>query len=185
MDSDDCWAESKAKERVGQNFVKSILELSGYKVMNYGIENHNMQVIRMIKGNYSSKTNQRLMCMPDYVVVDPQTQEAKLVEVKYRQLPKYFNWKKSNFMFKYRTIYNYLEYWKDLTLIFALNVKPFCICVHMDDIDWNIHFKGKHENQQGHLDEIWNFTGLYKLINEVFPMVTNECFTKAKEISNF
>lgn len=164
--------------------MKSILELSGYKVMNYGIENHNMQIIKRIKGNYSSETNQRLMCMPDYVVVDPETKESRLVEVKYRQLPEYFNWKKTNFMFKYRTIHNYLEHWNDLILVFALNVKPFCICVDMDKIDWNIHFKGKQQTNSGRMDEIWNFTGLYQLINEAFPLVNNECFTKARKISN-
>lgn len=182
MDSDDCWAESKAKERVGQNFFKSILELSGYKIMNYGIENHNMQVIRMIKGNYGSETNQRLMCMPDYVVVDPDTNNAGLIEVKYRHMAEYFDWKKSNFMFRYRTIHNYLDYWKDLTLVFVLNVTPFCICVRMNEIDWNVHFKGVQENHSGKLVEIWNFTGLYRLINEIFPKVTEKSFTKAREI---
>lgn len=182
---EECWAESKAKERVGQNFIKSILELSGYKVMDYGIENHNMQVIKMIKGNYSSETNQRLMCMPDYVVVDPDTKKAELIEVKYRHMPKYFDSIKSNFLFKYRTIHNYLEYWKDLTLVFAMNVDPFCVCVKMNKIDWNIHFREKREISSGRYDEIWNFSKLYQYINEVFPKVTDKSFEKAREISNF
>lgn len=184
MDDEKRWAESKAKERVGQNFIKSILELSGYKVMNYGIENHNAQIIQMIKGNYESETNQRLMCMPDYVVVDPDTNKAELIEVKYRQITE-FDWKKTHLMFKYRTIHNYLKYWKDLTLVLALNVKPFCICVKMNEIDWNIHFKQKVETGGGKMDEVWNFSGLYRLINDVFPKVTQDSFSKAREISNF
>jgi len=35
------WEEAKAKERLSQNFVKTLFEYAGYKVMNYGIENHN------------------------------------------------------------------------------------------------------------------------------------------------
>ena len=184
MDLDGHWAENKAKERRGQNFIRTILELSGYKVMNYGIENHNMEIIRMIKGNYESETNRRLMCMPDFVVVDPDTNKAELVEVKYRNIPE-FDWRKTTFIFRYHTIHDYMEYWKDLTLIIALNVKPFCICVKMDEIDWNIHFKQRVEGEKGRMDEIWNFSGLYKLINEVFPRVTQESFLKAKSISHF
>jgi hypothetical protein len=35
------------------------------------------------------------------------------------------------------------------------------------------------------MDEIWNFSGLYRLINEVFPKVTDDAFTKARKINNF
>ena len=46
MDKD--WIESKAKEDIGERFVRTILELSGYKVMKFGIENHNQEVIKEI-----------------------------------------------------------------------------------------------------------------------------------------
>jgi len=46
------WVESKAKERYSQNFVKTVLELSGYKVMNFGVENHNQEIITLISTNY-------------------------------------------------------------------------------------------------------------------------------------
>ena len=82
--------------------------------MNYGIENHNKSIIKEISGNYTSDTNVRLMCMPDFVVVDSKTNIAELVEVKYRQRKGYFDEYTSNFWFKYSRIKNYLEFWKDM-----------------------------------------------------------------------
>ena len=84
MENDNTWVESKAKERISQNFLKTVLELSGYSVMNFGVEHHNQEIISQIKTNYHPETNRRLMSMPDYVVVDKETKETWLVEVKYR-----------------------------------------------------------------------------------------------------
>jgi hypothetical protein len=184
VEKESMWLEQKAKERKGTNFVKSVLEFAGYDIMDYGIENHNMDIVRKIKGSYKTETNQRLMCMPDFVVFDPDTKEAELIEVKYRGKPEYFNWKKSDFMFGYRNIKNYIDYWKDLTLIIVMNVKPFCLCIKMKDVDWNIHYRGKIKGQKKTDDEIWNFSGIYKLINDVFPRVKSEHFKKALEIVN-
>ena len=75
------WVESKAKERRSLNFVRTVLELSGYKVMDFGIENHNQEIINEIKTNYKPDTNKKLLSMPDYVVVDEDSKESWLVEV--------------------------------------------------------------------------------------------------------
>jgi hypothetical protein len=82
MDNNSEWIEAKAKETMGQNFVKTILGLSGYEVMNFGVENHNLEIIKLIKTNYNPKTNRRLLSMPDFVVVDEDTKESWLVEFK-------------------------------------------------------------------------------------------------------
>ncbi|MBU0496836.1 MAG: hypothetical protein KKG04_02645 [Candidatus Thermoplasmatota archaeon] len=185
MKADTDWKESKAKERIGLNFVTTILELAGYEIMQFGIENHNMSIVRKIKGNYETETNQRIMCMPDYVVVDPDTKKTELVEVKYRTVPRYFSWKDSSFLFGYRTIHNYLDYWKDLTLVITINVEPYCLCIRMKDVDWSYHFREKKETTNGKLDEVWNFSGIYKSIKDVFPRVKDEHFTKACKINKF
>jgi hypothetical protein len=178
MSAETEWIESKAKERLSQNFVKTVLELSGYKVMDYGIENHNQEIIKQIKTNYSPDTNRRLLSMPDYVVVDEESKETWLVEVKYRSFKEYFDMKKSNIAFKYAHMKDYLDFWKDTTLILIFNVSPFCLCVDLDKINWNIHFKEKFKNNKGRLDERWNFCGIYQIINKKFPKVTSENFNK-------
>jgi len=124
MSTETEWIESKAKERLSQNFVKTVLELSGYKVMDYGIENHNQEIIKQIKTNYSPDTNRRLLSMPDYVVVDEESKETWLIEVKYRSFKYYFDMKKSNIAFKYAHMKDYQGFWKDATLILIFNVSP-------------------------------------------------------------
>lgn len=178
METKTEWAESKAKERIAQNFVKTILELSGYRVMNFGIENHNQEIIRQIKDNYAPKTNRRLLSMPDFVVIDEESKESLIVEVKHRTFKQYFDMKRSNIVFKYGHMKDYLDFWRDATLILTFNVSPFCLCVDFKKINWNIHFKEKFKNKKGTLDEAWNFRGIYQIINDKFPKVTENNFKK-------
>jgi hypothetical protein len=178
MASKNEWIESKATERVSLNFVKTILELSGYRVMKFGVENHNQDIIKQIRKNYRPETNRRLLSMPDYVVMDEDTKETFLVEVKHRNFKEYFDMKKSNIAFAYGHMKGYLDFWKDATLILTFNVKPYCLCVDFSKINWNIHFKEKFKNPKGNLDEAWNFCGIYEIINIKFPKVTKESFKR-------
>lgn len=184
MDSNDEWVESKAKERLSHNFLKTVLELSGYKVMNFGVEHHNQEIVQQIKTNYVPETNRRLMSMPDYVVIDEETKETWLVEVKYRHFEN-FDMKETNIAFKYGSMKSYLDFWKDATLILISNVSPYCLCVDFDKVNWNIHFKEKFKNNKGNLDELWNFCGIYEVINNKFPKVTQENFKKTLNILGY
>lgn len=76
------WYKGKAKERLGRDFIKSVLEHE-YSVMDYGIETHNQIIVKKIAGCYDTDTNKRLMRMPDFVIVDQDTKHAELVEVKF------------------------------------------------------------------------------------------------------
>lgn len=182
MDSDKNWEESKAKERVGVNFVKTVLGLSGYEVMDFGVENHNQEIIKQIKTNYAPETNRRLLSMPDFVVVDNDTKESWIVEAKYRSFKQAFDMKRSTITFRYGVMKSYLDFWKDATIIFVFNVAPYCLCVDVGKVNWNFHLKGKFENGRGKLDEAWNFSGIYQLINKKFPKVASESFSRAREI---
>jgi hypothetical protein len=182
MDEDKDWVESKAKERISQNFLKTLLELSGYKLMDFGIENHNQELISQIKTNYTPDTNRRLLSMPDYVVIDEDTKETWLVEAKYRNFEKSFDMRESNIPFKYSSMKDYLDFWKEATLVLVFNVSPYCLCVDLDKVNWNIHLKDKFENSKGNLDELWNFCGIYEVINKKFPKVTSENFKKTLHI---
>ena len=178
---DKSWVEAKAKESIGENFVKTVLELSGYKVMKYGVENHNQSIVKEIKTNYKPSTNRRLLSMPDLVIVDEETKESWLVEVKYRSFQE-FKMTESNISFRYGSMKDYLDYWKEATLVFVFNVSPFCLCVDLEKVNWNYHLKGKFENGKGNFDDLWNFSGIYQLINDKFPKVTKESFNKAIEL---
>jgi len=178
MNGNNDWVEGKSKERHSQNFLKTVLELSGYKVMNFGIENHNQETISQIKTNYSPETNRRLLSMPDYVVIDEETKETWLVEVKFRSFKDKFDMKENNVSFKYGSMKSYLDFWKDATLILVFNVSPYCLCIDFDKVNWNIHFKEKFKNSKGNMDEFWNFCGIYEFINDKFPKVTPENFRK-------
>lgn len=183
MSEDEGWIGRKATESLSQNFVKTVLRLSGYEVMNFGIENHNRDIVKQISGNYNSDTNIRLMLMPDLVVVDKDTKVAELIEVKHRNIPKYFDREKSSLMFRFQQIKNYLDYWKDMTLVITMNVEPYCLCIRMKDVDWCFNFVEKREGQNvGHSDELWNFNRIYKSLDEIFPKVTKEHFEKALEL---
>lgn len=176
------WAESKAKERQSQNFVQTVLDLAGYNVMDYGVENHCMDIVKEIKGSYKSETNSRILSMPDYVVIDPDTKKAELVEVKYRSQD-YFDWKKSTFLFGFKNIKQYVDYWIDATIVIVMEVKPYCVCVRVRDIDWSRHLVGKRETSKGVYDEIWNFSGRYHIINDIFPRISDKYFMKALHLS--
>ncbi len=178
MSSNTEWVESKAKERASQNFLKTVLELSGYKVMNFGVENHNQEIIGQIKSNYYPDTNRRLLSMPDFVVIDEETKETQLVEVKHRNFEQPFDIKKTDITLKYGTMKAYLDFWKEATLILTFNVSPYCLCVDLDKVNWNTHFKSKFENNKGNHDELWNFSGIYQIINDKFPKVTPENFKR-------
>ena len=81
MNKSPKWIDHKIKEEKSMTFIRGIFKKAGYEVMNYGIENHNQEIVKTISGNYKSKTNLRLMCMPDFVVVDPETKKSELVEI--------------------------------------------------------------------------------------------------------
>jgi len=180
MDAEN-WAEKKSLERLGQNFLKTVLELSGYKVMDYGIENHNQEIIALLKCSYKYPNNRQLLSMPDLVVIEPNTKESFIVEVKYRKFPKYFEVSSTNFALRYAMIKQYMEHWSNAVLVFVMNVKPFCICVDVSSIDWSQHFKG-HAKLNGRHAEIWNFNYKYKTLNDRFPLVTADNFRKALDI---
>ena len=184
MDDIESWKEGKAKETIGQNLIYWILQFAGYKIYKFGIENFVEDMKNEIKGNYDSDTNLRILCMPDYVIVDPETKTSVLVEIKYRE-------KKSNtkifedILFRYRTINNYIKYWEDMILIIVSNARPNIRCITVKDIDWNIHLHGKIRIGKKKVDELWNFNGIEKDIKDIFPRVHAEHIFKAKKLLKF
>ena len=184
MDDNESWKESKAKETIGQNLIYTILDFAGYKIFKFGIENFVEDMRKEIKNFYGTPTNCLLMCMPDYVVVDPETKKAVMIEVKYRNIKKPLKGT-IDFNFKYHTINNYMKYWNDMVLIIVFNVSPFIRCIRVNEIDWNYHLVGKIYSGTIARSELWNFYGIKKEIIDIFPRVKKEHIFKAKKILNF
>jgi len=162
------WAEYKAIERKGKHFIKSVLELSGHNVFDYGIEKQNLSMASKLKMNYKCSTNRRLLSTPDFLILDKTSQNSRLVEVKFRSL-KIFMPKTTNFTFRYGLIKDYLEFWSDALLAITFPVKPYCLCVRISDINWNIHSRGK-VNYEGKMLEAWNFNGIMRVLNDEFEI---------------
>jgi hypothetical protein len=184
MDDLQSWKESKAKETIGQNLIYTILDFAGYKIYKFGIENFVEDMKKEITGNYTSDTNSRIMSTLDYVVVDPETKDAVLVEIKYRGL-KEGDGRGVNLIFKYRTINNHMTYWKDMILIIVFNVHPYITCIRVQDIEWNYHLSGIVFRGTNKTDELWNFCGIERDIQQYFPRIHPEHIHKAKELLKF
>ena len=84
--------QNKYKGDKAELDIKHILESSGYKVRKFGIEQNYQKIVDMIKFNRDSETNRRLIRSPDLVVIDPESKDAKFVEVKARSRGKTKFW---------------------------------------------------------------------------------------------
>lgn len=180
MENTESWKEGKAKESVGHAFLKNLLDFSGYKIMNFGIENHNQEIIEQIAGNYNFQTNKKLLALPDFVVIDPETKESWIVEVKYMNLNGLFAETNTNIALHNSKVANYKEFWKEATLVIVLNKEPYCLCVDVDKIDGNKHHKYNIVDPETKKIKFgsWNFEGIYIPITEKFPKVTQEKIKK-------
>jgi hypothetical protein len=171
------WYESKAKEGMGLNFIKTVFGISGYTVRDYGIEHHNLEIMDKIKGKYSSDTNKKISTMPDLAVIDEETKEATLVEVKYQTK----NFVLNNIALAYKHMENYIQFWKEAVLIIISPSTPLinCICVDVNKVDKNKHFL-KYVDVGNTCFELWDFTTpkAFCLLHEKFPKVTEENFNK-------
>ena len=76
--------ESLASGEQGQNYIKTILQQSGYTVIPYGVENHIIELKRELRGAFQTDSQKRLHLMPDYVIIDPDTKQVWLIEIKNR-----------------------------------------------------------------------------------------------------
>ena len=87
------------------------------------------------------------------------------------------------FLFGFKNIKQYVDYWIDATIVIVMEVKPYCVCVRVRDIDWSRHLVGKRETRKGVYDEIWNFSGRYHILNDIFPRISDKYFMKALHLS--
>ncbi|MCX6814504.1 MAG: hypothetical protein NTY20_02565 [Candidatus Aenigmarchaeota archaeon] len=174
MQTETDFIEAKGKEAIGVNFIKTLLGTSGYKVSEFGLEHHNQEIITKIRGKYSSNTNKKIAAMPDLVVIDESTQEAWLLEIKYKS-----SFAPEKVAFSYKHMDDYREFWKEATLVIISPTPPYCICIDVNKIEPNQLKKIVNCKAGGCLEE-WDFSNpkVYCSLIEKFTKVSEENFKK-------
>jgi len=166
--------QNKYKGDKAELDIKHILESSGYKVRKFGIEQNYQKIIDMIKFNRESDSNRRLLHSPDFVVVDPENNEAKFVEVKIKTNITYFNEEKTKIWFNRGAIEDYSKLWGEVIIVVVISGSPWVLCVNTKDIDQRKHLVEVGKDGEGKLIEKWKFKGVYKEISDVFPKVNKK-----------
>ncbi len=171
--------EDLATGEQGQNFIKTILSASGYTVIPYGIEHHIVELKKELKGLYNTGTQRRLHHMPDFVVIDPESKDVWLVEVKNKSIMTNYL-QETEIYLKYHNVKDIIDLWNDSVITITMPVEPYCICVAAKEIDWNIDYNGKAPGKfpgEAGQDK-WNFHRIQKPLHEVFPKVKPELLEK-------
>jgi len=166
--------QNKYKGDKAELDIKHILESSGYKVRKFGIEQNYQKIIDMIKFNRESDSNRRLLHSPDFVVVDPENNEAKFVEVKIKTNITYFNEEKTKIWFNRGAIEDYSKLWGEVIIVVVISGSPWVLCVNTNDIDQRKHLVEVGKDGEGKLIEKWKFKEVYKEISDVFPKVNKK-----------
>jgi hypothetical protein len=76
-----------AKGRFAETIVSTLLEYAGYRVIRLGVEETVSEVKAVVARNEASlKLPDQLRRAPDFVVIDPNSGECTLLEVKFRRI---------------------------------------------------------------------------------------------------
>jgi len=181
MGNSKSFIQNKYKGDRAEIDIKYILTLSGYEVRKFGIEQNDQKIIEMIKLNRECESNRRLLHSPDLVVIDPENNEAKFVEVKIKSNITYFNEEKTKIWFNRGAIEDYSKLWGEVIIVIIIGGSPWILCVNTKEIDQRKHLVRVEEDNEGKSIEKWKFKGIYKEISDVFPKENKELVRKLYE----
>lgn len=153
-------ADNLLKGNLGVDFVKAILETSGYTVCPYGWEATLLDAMsnRTFKKS-NSKTGRRIRKSPDLLVYD--AENILLVEVKTRMdLPPRLNLDEIEIL---------KEYWNDSILVFVVP-------------DDNVFYAQKVSDLEIQQSDLYPLA-YFKKLEEIFPKVQAECISHFRDIS--
>lgn len=171
MGSDFIGAETTGK--VGVSYACALFKYSGYDVADFGIEHQADIIQKVINKSYVPVVNQILHAMPDLIVLDKDSKEAMLVEVKYHR-----RYDLQKFRFKYRRMKNYIDYWPDAILLLIRDTAPHYLAVRVRDIDWHSHFNGSIFNDNEKTD-LWDLSSIACDVRTLFPKITDKSLMNA------
>jgi hypothetical protein len=114
---DDKFSVNRVIGNLAKEIVRSLLEGSGYKTYPYGYESFLSDIRHSIHRRISAThgTIERIRSHPDLIVYDGDTNELRLVEVKYRDLQS-----TERVGIARRSVRWYQRYWRDSVLVIVL-----------------------------------------------------------------
>jgi len=172
MDTSTEWEGKKLLGNVAENVVQFLIDsCPGWKCEKYGMENHIDSLKKDIKNNYD-ETSLRIRTMPDFIAVNKEEKKVVLVDVKYRSFIDKTQPGKRLYQFHVGSIKDYLEYWKDVSLIVVHRKEPYFRVIHIKDIKWHLHL---YDREKG----LWDFLPIEKDIKDLFPGISEDSMQKA------
>lgn len=114
---EDKFSVNRVIGNLAKEIVRSLLEGSKYKTYPYGYESFLSDIRQSIHGGRSAThgTIERIRSHPDLIVYDGDTNELRLVEVKYRDLQS-----TERVGIARRSVRWYQRYWRDSVLVIVL-----------------------------------------------------------------
>jgi|SRR3989338_693902 len=176
MEDSPEFVDNKISSDKAVSFVRHILQRSGYKVINFGIETHSEEIKRYIRGNYETAALKKLHTMPDLVVIEEDTGNAMLVEVKYKK-------RLDPLTMKHNNMLETLMFWNEAIMLFVTNDHPYCQGIKLEDVSIGKHLTTIKSGIDGKYG-VWNMSLIYKDIKDLFQKVTEKHFDAALEEFN-
>lgn len=180
--SQEAWTQKKAMGNIAENIVEFLINSTpNWKCIKYGMENHIDELKKLLKSNNSDEISRRIRSMPDFIAVNPITNQVLLIDVKFRSFIDMREAKTALYGFGYAKMKEYLQFWPETYLLVVHNSEPYFSVIPLKEVEWHKHFHSRNQHN-GRLIENWNFAGVYKPISHLFPDLPEEAIKKAVEM---
>ena len=180
--SSNNWAENKAMRNIAENIVEFLVNSApNWKCIKYGMENHIEELKKSLKDNNQDEISRRIRTMPDFIAVNKETNQVLLLDVKFRSFIDRREPKTALYGFGYAQMKDYLQFWPESYFVIIHTFEPFFTIIPLKNIEWHKHFHSRTINN-GRLYEQWNFAGIQKSLQDLFPALPDSAIKKAVEM---
>ena len=176
------WEEKKLVGSNAENIVGFLINSApGWKGIKYGIEQNIDELKSSLRNNNQEEISKKIRSMPDFIAVNKEENKVLLIEAKFRS---FIDRRKSGvvlYEFSYAQIKDYINFWPEVYLIVIHHQEPYFNVIPLKDVEWHKHFYGR-TGEGKDLKEQWNFAGIQKTIQDLFPNLSENTIKKAIEM---
>ena len=175
MEEKKSWEEKKLTGNLGEDIVEFLINSApNWSCTKFGVENHISDLKKMVRKEINSVTK-KIKSMPDFIAFNSKTGETFFVEVKYRG----FIDKRTPGKFEYKLDFlnEYLENWKGTKLIVVHEHEPYFFVIDLDFV--KPEMCRKKQVKLNKWEYHWNFIGIQKSIQYLFPDLPESAINKA------